>query len=166
MLRTELSPSMECNGSNSPDILHPGHSAFLKIILTSVSGMVNTDWWPICWYSVWTPPPQLPGNSQAGLAHYKRGCLPPPPSLTLLPLTFLLPLSPHSLLPSLYVVMAGLYFSTFSLYYPLNSPPHDLNKLYSILYCPVAGPSGGRDALAWARRGTSFPHTSPHPHRT
>ena len=68
------------------------------------------------------------------LAHYKRGCLPPPPSLTLLPLTFLLPLSPHSLLPSLYVVMAGLYFSTFSLYYPLNSPPHALNKLYSILY--------------------------------
>ena len=25
--------------------------------------------------------PQLPGNSQVGLTHYKRGCLPPPPSL-------------------------------------------------------------------------------------
>ena len=99
MLRTELSPSMEYNGSNSPDILHPGHSAFLKIILTSVSGMVNTDWWPICWYSVWTPPPQLPGNSQAGLAHYKRGCLPPPPSLTLLFL--LLSLASCSLAPHL-----------------------------------------------------------------
>jgi hypothetical protein len=38
--------------------------------------------------------------------------------------------------------MAGFYFSTLSLflaaavvclYYPLNSPPHTLNKLYSIL---------------------------------
>jgi hypothetical protein len=47
--------------------------------------------------------------------------------------------------------MAGLYFSTLllsaflCLYYPLNSP-HALNKLYSLLYHPVAGPSG-----AWAR---------------
>jgi hypothetical protein len=31
--------------------------------------------------------------------------------------------------------------------------------LYSILYYPVAGPSGGRDASAWACRGTPFPHT-------
>jgi hypothetical protein len=27
--------------------------------------------------------PQLPGNRPAGLAHFKRGCLPPPPYLTL-----------------------------------------------------------------------------------
>ena len=33
--------------------------------------------YPECWYSVWTPSPQLPGNRQVGLAHYKRGCLPP-----------------------------------------------------------------------------------------
>ena len=51
-----------------------------------ISHMCNV---PSSWYSVWTPPPQLPGNSQVGLAHYKRGCLPP-----LLSLTFvLLPLS-------------------------------------------------------------------------
>ena len=35
--------------------------------------------------------PQLPGNSQVGLAHYKRGCLAPPLSLTHLPLSCLLP---------------------------------------------------------------------------
>jgi hypothetical protein len=57
---------------------------------------------PSSCYSVWTPPPQLPGNSQVcsslqlpgnshlGLAHYKRSCLPPPPSLTLLLLPLLL----------------------------------------------------------------------------
>ena len=59
--------------------------------------------------------PQLPGSSQVGLAHYKRGCLPPPLSLSyslvslillpscclasLLPLVPLLCLSPHSLTP-------------------------------------------------------------------
>jgi hypothetical protein len=48
---------------------------------------------PSSWYSVWTPPPQLPGNSQVCSsiqlpgnsqvrpAHYKKGCLP----LSLLP---------------------------------------------------------------------------------
>ena len=48
------------------------------------------------WHSVWTPSPQLhgnsqvcsspqlPGNSQVGWAYYKRGCLPSPLSLTLL----------------------------------------------------------------------------------
>jgi hypothetical protein len=30
----------------------------------------------------------------------------------------------------------------------------------------VAGPSGGRDALAWACRDMPFPHISSHPHRT
>jgi hypothetical protein len=59
------------------------------------------------------------------------------------------------------VVMAGLYFSILSAFlclcYPLNSPPHALNKLYSILYRCVAGLSGWRDALAWACRATPFP---------
>jgi hypothetical protein len=45
------------------------------------------------------------------------------------------------------------------LYCPLNSPPHATYKLYSIQYCSVAGPSGGRDASAWACRGTYFHHT-------
>lgn len=45
------------------------------------------------------------------------------------------------------------------LYYSLYSPPHARNKLYSILYCGVAGPSGGGDALAWACGGTPLPHT-------
>ena len=60
-----------------------------------------------------------------------------------------LPLSAHIAPPlssfpsplSLHVLMNGLYFSTISplsaflcLYYPLNSPLHALNKLYSILY--------------------------------
>ena len=87
-----------------------------------------------CWCSMWTPPPQIPSNSQVcsstwltsssqiSLVHYKRGCLAPSLSLatlavlplSLLPLVPLLPISPHSLLPSLHVVMASLYFSTLS----------------------------------------------------
>jgi hypothetical protein len=51
---------------------------------------------PSSWFSVCTPPPQLPGNcqvcsspqlpgkNQVDPAHYKRDCLPPTPSLTLL----------------------------------------------------------------------------------
>jgi hypothetical protein len=65
-------------------------------------------------------PPQLSSNSQVDLAHYKKGYLPPPPSLTLLltcsyslapllPLALLLPLSPHSLPSHLHVAMALLY---------------------------------------------------------
>ena len=73
----------------------------------TISHIGNT---PSSWYSVWTPSPQLPGNSQVGLAHYKRGCLSPPlsysyscfllafllPSFPLAPPipTFLSPLSP------------------------------------------------------------------------
>jgi hypothetical protein len=79
--------------------------------------------------------PQLPGNSQDSPAHYKRSCLPPPGSLTSYPLAFTLapllpalstfpsplslPFSPlSSLLPSLYVAMAGFYFPTFFLSLP------------------------------------------------
>ena len=62
---------------------------------------------------------QLHGNSQIDMAHYKRDCLPVPLSLyyscfSPLPLAPLLPFSPHSFTPSLYVVMADLYFSTLS----------------------------------------------------
>ena len=76
-------------------------------------------------------------------------------------------LSTHSWLASTYC----LYFSTFSLllflclYYLLDSLYHALNKLSSTLYHRVAGPSGGRDASAWASQGTPCPHTSPHLHR-
>ena len=52
--------------------------------------------------------PQIPGNSQAGLTHYKRGCLPPPPSLAP-PLFPFLSLSLHVLM-----AMACLYFPTLS----------------------------------------------------
>lgn len=64
------------------------------------------------------------GKSQVGLARYKRGCLPSAPSLSLtllllpLSLALLLPLSPHSLPPTLRVAIAGLYFSTLSLCLP------------------------------------------------
>jgi hypothetical protein len=108
--------------------------------------------------------PQLPGNSKVGLTHYKRGCL---PLLALL----LLSCSCSSLLASCPLPSSlsfpSLPLSPFlCLYYLLNSPPYGLNKLYSILYCGVAGPSGGGDALAWARWDIPFPHTSPHPRRT
>jgi hypothetical protein len=50
------------------------------------------------------------------------------------------PLVPHSLPPSLHVVMASLYFSTLSFSLPSSASatlliplPHALNKLYSIL---------------------------------
>jgi hypothetical protein len=83
---------------------------------------------PRCWHSVWIPPPQLPGNSQVGLAHYKRGCLAPPLSLslTLASLFCLLP----SCSPSLSIpfppthsprVHAGFYFSTLSLSLPFSA---------------------------------------------
>jgi hypothetical protein len=52
------------------------------------------------------------------------------------------------------------------LYYPLNSPPYALNKLYSMLYHSMTGPSKGRDVSAWAHRGTPFSHTIPHLHQT
>ena len=69
---------------------------------------------------------QLPGNSQVDMAHYKGDCLPLPLSLSYpcfspLPLAPLLPFSPHSFTPSLYVVMASLYFSTLSFSLPFSA---------------------------------------------
>jgi hypothetical protein len=95
--------------------------------------------------------PHLLGNRQMCQLTIKgTGCpLPPPPRS----LSLSLPLS-LSLSLSLFL----------SLYYPLNSPPYALNKVYSILYC-VASLSGGRDASAWACRGTPFSHTLPHLHQ-
>ena len=75
-----------------------------------------------------------------------------------LPIPF--PLSPRGHGQPL--LLYSLLLSAFlCLCYPLNSPPRALNKLYSILYCRMAGPSQGRDALAWAHRSTSSPHTLP-----
>jgi hypothetical protein len=56
------------------------------------------DYAPSSWYSVWTLPPQLPGNSQNDPTHCERRCLPPPCSLALLLSCFSLAL----LLPSLH----------------------------------------------------------------
>ena len=76
-------------------------------------------------YSVWTLPPQLPGNSQVAPAHYKRSFLPPPSALALSLILLLLlsysPLSPScstSLHSSLHMTMVSLDFSTLSLSLP------------------------------------------------
>jgi hypothetical protein len=134
---------------------------------------------------------QLPGNSQLCLTHYKRGCLSPPLSCSL-PLALAPhPFSPHS--PSLSLLIDSLYSSSLSLslsfslslsaflstplpmpilyyilyytilYYTILYTILHYTIYYTILYYPVAGTSGGRDASAWAHRGTSSPipyHTS------
>ena len=112
--------------------------------------------------SILSSAPQLLGNSQVCLTHYKRGCLPPPLSLALAHFSFSLPslspfLSPLSMCswPTSTPLRSLSLFLTLCL--SLNSPCHALNKLYSILYCHVAGTSGGRDASAWTGRGTPFP---------
>jgi hypothetical protein len=109
--------------------------------------------------------PQLPGNSQVCLTHYKRDSAPPTslilllsaPSLPALSPSLPIPFTPLSpcvpdqtllLLLFLFLLFLLLFLSAFiSL---LNPPSHALNKLYSILH----GTSGGRDASAWACRGT------------
>jgi hypothetical protein len=85
--------------------------------------------------------PWLLGNSQACLTHYKRGCSPPSPLLTLL---LLLPLSPFPSPLSLHMLLAILYSSNMlpsPTFLFLYSPPHALNKFYSILYLQMAGTS-------------------------
>jgi hypothetical protein len=89
----------------------------------------------------------------------KGGCLPPPLLLLVLFLTSYplapslpipLPLSPcgHGWPPLLYSLLLSAFLC---LCYPLNSPPHSPNNLYSMLYSCVPGPSRGRDAWARAR---------------
>ena len=102
------------------------------------------------------------------------------PSLTPLPSLS----SPHSAPPSLHVFMANLYHSSLLSFclccfsssltlppslsgslclYSLNSPPHTLNKLYSILYPSYDWYLCERVVAAWAHRGTpstSTRHTS------
>ena len=93
-----------------------------------------------------------------------KGAVCPLCSLLLLPSCYCSVLSP---LPPLstcsWPVSTSLFLCSVSaflcLYYPLSSPPHVPNKLYSILYNHVAGPSGGRDVSAWASGGIPFPHT-------
>ncbi|EDL14396.1 mCG145954, partial [Mus musculus] len=120
------------------------------------------------WYSAWTPSPQLPGNSQVcsapqlpgnsqvGLAHYKKGCMTPPLSVTpaslpcLLPSCSPLPPFPSPISPRGHgqsLLLSPSLCPSLCLYYALIFPIHALNKLYSILYNRVAGPSGRRDAL-------------------
>ena len=111
--------------------------------------------------------PQLPGNGQVCLTHYKRGCLPPPPSCSLASLLSLCPLSPSPSLPIHPTTTtchgSSLFSSTLSLCFslsllPLNSPPHALNKLfYTILSVVWLCGSGGKDTSAWASRGTPLP---------
>jgi hypothetical protein len=109
--------------------------------------------------------PQLPGNSQVCLTHYKWGCLPPPLSLIL---TFLLPLCslpipfstpsmsswPTPLFPPLSSPPLPSPFPPplppfpppfLCLFYPHNSPSHALNKLilyYTILWVVWLVPQG------------------------
>ena len=80
----------------------PGHPTERYMVISHVGSA------PSSWYSVWTPPPQLLGNSQVcsspqlhgnsqeSHAHYKRGCMPPLLSYPLV-LTFLISCSPLSL---------------------------------------------------------------------
>jgi hypothetical protein len=99
------------------------------------------------------------------------------------------PLSPRAHGHGRPLLLYSLPLSAFlRLYNLLNSPCRALNKLYTILYYiilyytilyytilyytitilyrHVAGPSGGRDALAWACWDTPYPHTSSRLHRT
>jgi hypothetical protein len=105
--------------------------------------------------------PQLSGTRQVCLTHYKWGCLSPPHSLALaLTLSFLLLPSAHSLSPFShahgqhrliyfsFLSPHSLPFSASTTY--LTPLPHALNKLNSILFHHVSGPSGGRDESAWA----------------
>jgi len=71
------------------------------------------------------------------------------PASTPLPFYFSPSPSP-SYSSSLFLPPYSLFLSLPLPYYLLNSLPHALNKLYSILYHPVTDPSGGRDVSEWA----------------
>jgi hypothetical protein len=81
------------------------------------------------------------------MTHYKKCCLSPPLSCLLAPFLTLPPLSPFPSTLSPHAHDWPLLLYSFSraaflwLYYLLGSPLHALNKLHSILYCCVTGPS-------------------------
>jgi len=104
--------------------------------------------------------PQLPGNNQVSLTHYKRGCLPILSCSLLFSCTCSLTLFPHLLSPGApgqSLLLFSFSLSAFLFLYSINSPPRTLNKLYSILYHPMGGTSGRRDALALSCRGIPLP---------
>ena len=123
-----------------------------------------------CWHVVY---PQLPGNHQVCLTHYKRARLTPSFSVLLFlfcppaPASPLSPSSPSSLTTGSWLPSTPLFSLSVCLcLYSLNSPLNSLSKLYCIIYHCVAGSSGGRDALAWACRGSSFLQSRLHIHQT
>jgi hypothetical protein len=85
----------------------------LSFIVSSASVILLRG--PFLWHFSLGSAPQLPGNSQVCLTHYKRGCSSHPLSLALLLLLPLLTLSsspphpPHYRPLSLHVLIAGLY---------------------------------------------------------
>jgi hypothetical protein len=115
--------------------------------------------------------PQLPGNSQAELAQYKRGCLAPPLSLTFLYSCLSLvfcplvpPFSPfpppplfscgHGRSPLIYSLLPAF----LCLWYHLNSPHQPLNKLFYTR--PVCVWSlMGKECLGMGHLCTPYGHT-------
>jgi hypothetical protein len=148
---------------NTQPSLQSGTEIFTKITRTDVLLLCDIEL--ICDIEqvaigiAWSPPPQIPGNSQVcsslqlpgngqvGLAVWKGLLAPSSLSLLLLLLSLgpLFPLSPfpsplspcgHSWPLHLYSLLLSAFLC---LYYSLNSPPHALNKLCSILYSQEEG---------------------------
>jgi len=96
---------------------------------------------------------QLPGNSQVG-----KGAVTSPPLFFSLALFSSSP--PHAYgQPASSPPLSLPFFVSTTLLTPLPMPRINSILYYTIHRC-VVGSSGGRDALAWACRGISYPHTS------
>jgi len=116
--------------------------------------------------------PQLPHNSQVCLTQYKRFCLPLltlllsySPSLPLLsPFSSLLSPPVRPALTPLLLFSLSLSLSLLCLYSP-NSPPHALNKLYSILYPSFGWYLRGKGCLSLGPQRYNLPpqHATPLP---
>jgi hypothetical protein len=115
--------------------------------------------------------PQLSGNSQVGLAHYKRGCLALLSLLLLLlsclfllPLALLLPLSFHFLPPlptwswQASILSLSLPFSASTTLYHLNSPPW----INSILYYTIMWLIPQEERMPWLGSTETTPYPIPH----
>jgi hypothetical protein len=105
---------------------------------------------------------QQPGKSGT----LQKGLLDPSYlSYSLVAFTYLLPLTPLFLIPFTplstwsWLASTSLLCPSFYLCYPLNSPPHVLYKLYSILYHCVTGSSG--EWMPWhgPSEASPCPHT-------